>query len=71
MRPGFVLASLIAGSTASGPGEPQPRPISQDRVWAESVNRGIEEPGRYGAANCSTAIPRPHTAARPEGDSGG
>jgi hypothetical protein len=51
MRPGFVLASLIAGSTASGPGEPQPRPISQDRVWAESVNRGIEEPGRYGAAN--------------------
>lgn len=52
MRPGIVLAGLIAGSTAvAAPGEPQPQPIRQDTLWAETVNRGIEEPGRYGAAN--------------------
>ena len=33
------------------PDEQKAQPIRQDTVWAETVKRGIEEPGRYGAAN--------------------
>jgi hypothetical protein len=52
MSPAVLLASLIAGGAVAGaPDEPQRQPIRQDTVWAEGVKRGIEEPGRYAAAN--------------------
>jgi len=47
-----ILASLIAAGDAGAQEEqPAARPITDDVILAPSVNRAIEEPGRYGPSN--------------------
>jgi hypothetical protein len=51
MTSAAILAALIAAGGAQPADEPAPPPALDDALSAHSVNRGVEEPGRYGAAN--------------------
>src|SRR5262249_13145176 len=46
-----ILASLIVAGDAGADAQTAPPPITEDSIAASSVNRGIEEPGRYAASN--------------------
>ena len=53
MTPAVLLAGLVlaGGGPDAAAAEPPVRPKTEDRLWARSVNRALEEPGRYAAAN--------------------